>query len=70
MSFLPAKNLIFLRHTHNNFRFFVDSSALLSILPHADTAPPTDPHLVGVNGKTIPTGGFRRFAVYFSEQNF
>jgi hypothetical protein len=67
MSFLTAKNLIFLQDKHNNFRFLIDSGASLSILPHADT--PTRPHLLGANGKTIPVWGFRRFTVCFSGQN-
>jgi hypothetical protein len=38
MSFLPAKNSIFLQDKHNNFiRFLVDSGASLSILPRRPT---------------------------------
>jgi hypothetical protein len=55
---------------HNNFRFLVDSSTLLIILPHADVALPTGLHLVGANGKTIPAWGFRHFTICFSVQNF
>jgi hypothetical protein len=32
--------------------------------------PPTGPHLVGANGKPIPTWGFRRRTICFSGQNF
>jgi hypothetical protein len=70
MSFLPAKNLIFLQDTKNNFKFLVDSGASLSILPHSSLAPPTGPHLVGTNGKQIPAWGFRLCTVCFSGQNF
>jgi len=55
MSFLPAKNLIFLQDTKSNFKFLVDSGASLSILPHSSPAPPTRLHLEGANGKQIPT---------------
>jgi hypothetical protein len=48
----------------------VDSGASLSILPNTSTAPPTDPHLVGANGKPISAWGFRRRTVCFSGQNF
>jgi len=58
MSFLPTKNLIFLQDMHNNFRFLVDSDASLSILQHADTAPPTGLTPGGANGKTIPLGDY------------
>jgi hypothetical protein len=70
MSFLPAKNLIFLQDTKNYFKFLVDSGASLSILPHSGPAPPTGPHLVGANGKQNPTWGFRRRTVCFSGQTF
>jgi hypothetical protein len=70
MSILNAKNLIYLQDTHNNFRIFVDSGASRSVLPHADTAPPSGLFLVGANGKTIPSWGFHRFTVCFSGQNF
>jgi hypothetical protein len=69
MSFLPAKNLIFLQDKHNNFRCLDDSGASLSISPHADTAPPMGPHLVGANN-TIPAWGFRCFIICFSGKNF
>jgi hypothetical protein len=48
----------------------VDSGASLSILPHTSMGPPTGPHLVGANGKPIPTWGFRRRTICFSGQNF
>jgi hypothetical protein len=70
MSFLPAKHLIFLQDTKNNFKFLVDSGASLSILPHSSPAPPTSPHLVGANRKQIPAWGFHRRTVCFSGQNF
>jgi hypothetical protein len=70
VSFLPAKNLIFLQDTKNNFKFLVDSDVSLSVLPHTSTGPPTGPHLVGANGKPIPAWGFRCRTVCFSGQNF
>jgi hypothetical protein len=70
MSFLPAKNLIFLQDTQHNFKFLVGSGASVSILPNSSTAPPTGPHLVGANGKQIPAWGFRYRTVCFSGQNF
>jgi hypothetical protein len=70
MSFSPAKNLIFLLDSNNNFKFLVDSGASLSIIPHSSSAPPTGPHLVGANGKQIPAWGFRRHTVCFSGQIF
>jgi hypothetical protein len=70
MSFLPAKNLIFLHNTHNSFKFLVDSGASLSFLPHNTAEPPTGPHLVGANGKTIPAWGSHHFTVCFSGQTF
>jgi hypothetical protein len=66
MSFLPAKNFIFLQDTQNNFKFLVDSDASVSILPHSITVLPTGLHLVGANGKQIPAWGFRRPTVCFS----
>jgi hypothetical protein len=69
MSVRPAKKLIFLQDTKNNFKFLVDSGASLSVLPHTSTAPPTGPHLAGANGKPIPAWGFRRCTVCFSGQN-
>jgi hypothetical protein len=57
MSTLPTKNLIFLHDLHNNFKFLVDSGASILILLHSSTAPPTGPHLVGVNCKAIPAWG-------------
>jgi hypothetical protein len=50
----------------NNLKFLVDSGASLSILPHTSMGPPTGPHLVGANGKPIPTWGFRRHTICFS----
>jgi hypothetical protein len=70
VSFLPAKNLIFLQDTKNNFKFLVDSDVSLLILPHTSTGPPTGPHLVGANGKPIPAWGFRCRTICFSGQNF
>jgi hypothetical protein len=70
MSFLAAKNLIFLQDTKHNIKFLVDSGASLSILQHSRSALPTGPHLVGANGKQIPASGFRRRTVCFSGQNF
>jgi hypothetical protein len=70
MSFSASKNLIFLLDSKNNFKFLVDSGALLSILPHSSPAPPTGLHLVGANGKQIPAWGFRRHTVCFSSQTF
>jgi hypothetical protein len=70
MSFLPAKNLIFLQDLQNNFKFLVDSGASVSILLHSSSAPPTGPHLVGANGKQITAWGFRRRTVCFYGQNF
>jgi len=70
MSFLPAKNLIFLQDSQNDFKFLVESGASVSILPHSSSAPPIGPHLVGANGKQIPVGGFRHRNVCFSGQNF
>jgi hypothetical protein len=70
MSFLAAKNLIFLQDTKHNFKFLVNSGASLSILPHSSPALPTGPHLVGANGKQIPAWGFRHRTVCFSGQNF
>jgi hypothetical protein len=70
MSFLPAKNLIFLQDSGNNFKFLVDSGVSISILPHSSSAPPTVPHLVGANGKQIPAWGFCRRTVCFSGQIF
>jgi hypothetical protein len=67
MSFLPAKNLIFLQDTKH---ILVDSDASLLILPHSSPAPPTGPYLVEANGKQIPAWGFRRRSVCFSGQNF
>jgi hypothetical protein len=69
MSFQPAENLFFLHDTQNNSRFLVDSVASLSILPHASTGPPTGPHLVGANSKTILAWGFCLFTVCFFGQN-
>jgi hypothetical protein len=70
MSFLPAKNLIFLQDSQNNFKFLVDSGASISILPHSSAAPPTGPHLVGANGKPIPAWGLCRRTVCFTGHNF
>jgi hypothetical protein len=70
MSTLPTKNLIFLHDSQNNFKFSVDSGASISILPHSSSAPPTDPHLVGANGKPIPAWGLRRRTVCFAGHNF
>jgi hypothetical protein len=70
MSFLPAKNLIFLQDTKNKLNFKVDSGASLSILPHSNTTPPTGPHLVGANGKAIPAWVFRRCTICVFGQNF
>jgi hypothetical protein len=70
MSFLPAKNLIFLQDSQNDFKFLVESGASVSILPHSSSAPPIGPHLVGANGKQIPVWGFRHRNVCFSGQNF
>jgi hypothetical protein len=70
MSFLPAKNLIFLTDSQNNFKFLVNSGASVSILPHSSSALPTGPHLVGANGKQIPAWGFCHRTVCFSGQNF
>jgi hypothetical protein len=70
MSTSPTKNLIFLHDSQNNFKFLVDSGASISILPHSSSAPPTGPHLVGANGKTIPSWEFCRFTVCFSGKNF
>jgi hypothetical protein len=58
MSLKPAKNLIFLHGSHNDFRFLADSGASMSILP-------TGPYLVGANSRTIPAWGFREFSVCF-----
>jgi hypothetical protein len=69
MSSLPAKILIFLQDSRNNFTFLVNSDASISILPHSSSAPPTGPHLVGANGKQIPAWGLRR-TVCFSGHNF
>jgi hypothetical protein len=69
MPFLLAKNL-FLQDTKHMFKFLVDSDATLLILPHSSPAPPTGPHLVGANGKQIPSWGFRHRSVCFSGQNF
>jgi hypothetical protein len=69
MSFLPAKTLIFLQDTKIKFTFLVNSGASLSILPHRSTALPTDPHLVGANGKSIPAWGFCHRTIFFSGQN-
>jgi hypothetical protein len=68
MSFLPAKNLIFLQDTKNNLKFLVDSS--LSVMPHSILVLPTGPHLVKANGKQIPAWGFRRRTDCFSGQTF
>jgi hypothetical protein len=70
MSFSLAKNFIFLLDSKNNFKFLVDLSASLSIIPHSSLAPSTGPHLVGANGKQIPAWGFRRHTVCFSSQTF
>jgi hypothetical protein len=70
MSTLPTKNLIFLHASQNNFKFFVDSGASISILPHSSSAPPTGPHLVGANGKPIPAWGLRCRTVCFPGHNF
>ncbi len=70
MSFQLAQKLIFLQDTQNNFLFLVDSGASLSILPHVSTDPPSGPHLVGANGKTIPTWGFHRLSVCFTDHTF
>ena len=70
MSTFPTKNLIFLHDSQNNFKFLVDSGASISILPHSSSAPPTAPHLVGANGKPIPTWGLRRRTVCFASHNF
>jgi hypothetical protein len=66
MSFLPAKNLIFLQDTKHNFKLLVNSDASLLILPHSSPAPPTGLHPVGANDKQIPSWGFRRRSVCFS----
>jgi hypothetical protein len=70
MSTLPTKNLIFLHDSRNNFKFFVDSSASISILPHSSSARPTGPHLLGAKGKPIPAWGLRRRTVCFAGHNF
>jgi hypothetical protein len=70
MSFLPAKNLIFLQDSQNDFKFLVETGAFFSILPHSSLAPPIGPHLVGANDKQIPIWGFRHRNVCFSGQNF
>jgi hypothetical protein len=70
MSTFPTKNLIFLHDSQNHFKFLVDSSASISILPHSSSASPTGPHLVGAKGKLIPTWGSRRQTVCFACHNF
>jgi hypothetical protein len=70
MSTFPTKDLIFLHDSQNNFKFLVNSGASISILPHSSSAPPTGPHLVGANGKLIPTWGHRRQTVCFAGHNF
>jgi hypothetical protein len=58
------------RAAHIRKMSLVDSGASLSILPHTSMALSTGLHLVGANGKPIPTWGFRRCTVCFSGQNF
>ena len=70
MSFTPAKNLLFLLDTTNNFNFLVDSGASLSIVPHQSEAAPTGPHLIGANGAAIPAWGFKKFNVTFGGKDF
>jgi len=70
MSFMPAKNLIFLHDSANNLKFLVDSGASLSILPFNSSTAPSGPHLIGANGSTIPAWGFRSMAVRFGGQPF
>jgi hypothetical protein len=69
MSTFPTKNLIFLHDSQNNFKFLVNSGASISILLYLSSALPTGPHLVGANGKPIPTWGRRRHTVCFAGHN-
>jgi hypothetical protein len=66
----PQKNLIFLHDSQNNFKFILDFGASISILPHVSSGPPTDPHLVGANGKLIPAWGRHHQTVCFAGHNF
>jgi len=50
---------MFLRDSHNKLDFLVDSGASLSIKPFSSTQTPLGPKLLGANGASIPTWGFK-----------
>jgi hypothetical protein len=70
LSTFPTKNLIFLHDSKINLKFLVNSGSSISILPHSSSAPSTGPHLVGANGKLVPTWGRCRQTVSFAGHDF
>jgi hypothetical protein len=61
MSFLPAKNLIFLQDTHNNFKFFLLIPAL-----HCPFCHPLARTWWWQTTRPFPRRGFRRFNIEFN----
>jgi hypothetical protein len=70
MHFPADAGLIFLTDKLTNDRYLVDTGAILSIIPCASNANPSDPLLKGANGLPIPPWGFITKTVQFQSKLF
>ena len=70
MSFSHGSGLMFLRDSHNQLDFLVDSGASLSIIPFSSSQTPLGPKLLGANGASIPTWGFQTKTIKIGTTQF
>jgi hypothetical protein len=61
---------MFLRDTYNQLHFLVDSRASLSIIPFSSSQTPLGPKLLGANGASIPTRGFKKKTIKIGTTQF
>jgi hypothetical protein len=61
---------MFLRDSHNQLNFLVDSGASLSIIPFSSSQTPLGPKLLGANGASIPTWGFQTKTIKIGTTQF